>query len=655
MGFNFGAAFSGFADSFVTGFEKGDAASEKRRLRKEKTRGADSDAAARNKLAGEKASGATSGDDLEIPDDTPAPAGQPTVPTAAPAAIKGQYALGGPVAGTTDSVEQSNNEYYTQEAQRTQGDTPSAMPQPAAIDTGEDGGADEGGNPITSTLNWLKNLGRDKSGAIPNATQAQPNPYREVLDPSGKSYPDLTQFIGGVRQVTGAKAGVPLTTADHLRFLQLRTQEFIQRGGSMDEAMKFNAGYLDTARLQSQRTFALASAAWDQGDGKAVQFFVKQGWGLVPDGTTLKTAFKNGKLYTQQFDDKTGKPMGAMETLDKNSFLRRATDITGTTLSFGNHLLDMDEQRKQKYRAARTGSGKAPATTSVSTATGNSLEKLFKADPLLKTIPFAVASATEIMQTMPKNSVTDRTMPGIMGDLLQNKITFVHGETDKRPTGFYRDGKMFKPATEETAVAVQNFYNKVSQGRASTAPAGTAGQPTAPVSAGVPNITKAPGSGTGSGGANAATAASQAPVVSSSAAGDGTASSTLSDVRETLGYYGSQLPEAGRKIGGWLKESLGMNRPDEANPPNQPETQRRPEAIPTNPPPPKKLDSRGREVRSIPDVVSEGAQRLRAYDVKNAEERDRGRALLLADVVRSGKATEAQKQAYQELRAKLGD
>jgi hypothetical protein len=611
MGFNFGAAFSGFADSFITGYEKGETSAEKRRLRKEKTRGPDSDAAARAQLgSGEKAKGEDALDLSTVEADVPQ--GQPTqaIAAAAPIPVPPPADTNGAVAsfyegGTVDTVEQSNGEYYRQEAQRAQDAAPRAA-IPVEVDGGDGGGGESDSGSIMGIVNWMKNLGMKQNGAVPPERQGQTNPYTGIIDPRGTSYPDLTQTIGGIRQVTGAPGDRPLTTADHMRFLQLREQEFLRRGGAPDEAMKFSVAYLDNLRLQSMRTFALASAAWDQGDGKAVQFFVRQGWGLIPDGTTLKTAFKDGKLYAQQFDDKTNKPMGKMEAMDKNAFLRRAGDISGTTLAFGNHLADMDEQRKQQFKTGRSGSarasGKEPATNSVSTATGNSIDKLVKADPVLKGVPNATAFAGEIMATMPKGSVTDRGMPLLLNGLLKNEVSFVYGEADKekgRKTGFYKDGALIHSATEATAPVVQRFRESLSK------PASSPEAKPGPAASGTP-----------------------APGVSGA----------------------TKYPSSATSADGPRAENL---TPDAKVVQQQPPVASQTEAIPTGVRPKPQVDSRGRPVYSLPDAAKDATAGARAYLSESERRTDVARSQMLEQLVKSGKANDGQKQAFEELRAKL--
>jgi hypothetical protein len=230
-------------------------------------------------------------------------------------------------------------------------------------------------------------------------------------------------------------------------------------------------------------------------------------------------------------------------------------------------------------------------------------------------------------------------VPKVLKGLRDNTLGF-DPEGPKGP-GIYTvvDGKAGDLVHKSTP-EFGSVMPKPKPGSAGAAPTGQSG---AAAPAGVPGITKAPGSGTSSE-PQASAPNPQPPVVASSASSDGEPASALDRFRQM-----------GRDLGNTIKNTIGAEPPNTAPTASaQPPVADR-EAIATNPQPPKKLDSRGREVRSIPDVVSEGVQRLRAYDVKNAEERDRGRALLLADVVRSGKATAAQKQAYQELRAKLGD
>lgn len=272
------------------------------------------------------------------------------------------YAQGGYV----DPVEDDNGAYYRREAARVAAQPRAAIPEapvstplsPTASDgtptpaprPAEMGGSapaaaapEGGGNMIQKTISWLKDQRAPDQGAVPTpqdgAAPGAQHPIVGMVDPTGKSYPDLTQTIGGIRQVTGAPADKPLTTTDHLNFLQKRFDLAVSKGYDLNEAMKFNVQYLDNLRLQAGRSFALASAAWDAGDGAAVQKFVQNGYGLVPDGREVKTSFKGGVLTVQPTDDK-GKPLGDPVTMTKDQFLQRSRDVTGNLISYGRAIAD---------------------------------------------------------------------------------------------------------------------------------------------------------------------------------------------------------------------------------------------------------------------------------------------------------------------------
>jgi hypothetical protein len=259
----------------------------------------------------------------------------------------GMYAQGGYV----DPVEQDNGSYAREEAQRAQqreavptapvNQQPANPPTPPARPLPNDQTlpTDKGGNIIQQTVEAVKNMpGTAAAGAIPDPNtpaQGPVHPIQEMVDLTGKSYPDLTTTIGGIRAVTGAPADRPLTTADHIDFLQRRVEYAAAHGYNMNEALKFNVQYLDNLRFQAGRTFALAGAAWDAGDGKAVQKFVQQGYGFLPDGLSAQTSFSDGALHVQAIDEKTGKPVGSPMTLNKEQFLQKAQSITGDPVSWG--------------------------------------------------------------------------------------------------------------------------------------------------------------------------------------------------------------------------------------------------------------------------------------------------------------------------------
>lgn len=270
----------------------------------------------------------------------------PTAPNDPDGTGAGYYAQGGYV----DPVEQSNGDYYKQEAQRTApreavptapvSETPPTPPARPGGNT-DTIPTDDKGNIIQQTVEAVKNMPPlQEAGAVPTGepTQGPVHPIQTMVDPSGRSYPDLTQTIGGIRAVTGAPADRPLTTADHIDFLQRRVQYAAAHGYDMNEVLKFNVQYLDNLRFQASRTFALASAAWDAGDGQAVQKFVQQGYGMVPDGMGAKTSFNNGVLTVQPYDEKTGKAAGDPVKLTKDQFMQKAQSITGDPISWGRAI-----------------------------------------------------------------------------------------------------------------------------------------------------------------------------------------------------------------------------------------------------------------------------------------------------------------------------
>lgn len=310
--------------------------------------------------------------------------------------LGGMYATGGYV----DPVEQDNGSYAREEAQRAQqreavptapvnDNVPTPPARPAAPD--QDIPTDKGGNIITQTVEAVKAMpGTAAAGAIHDPSQPAQgpvHPIQEMVDLSGKSYPDLTSTIGGIRQVTGAPANRPLTTADHVDFLQRRVEYARAHGYDMNEVLRFNVQYLDNLRFQAGRTFALAGAAWDAGDGAAVQKFVQQGYGFLPDGLSAQTSFKDGALHVQAIDEKTGKPVGSPMSMNKQQFLQKAQSITGDPVSWGAAIENVP-YTAGTTSAARGGRGRGRYRTSDAGTGGDPAAAPAKADKPLPTSVF---------------------------------------------------------------------------------------------------------------------------------------------------------------------------------------------------------------------------------------------------------------------------
>lgn len=317
---SFGAMFSGFVSGLESGYEFGTGV---RKKRDERSKSDDELTRETNRRLAQE--------DEERRAAAAMTEGSAPVPPRRPEG----FAEGGLVdAPAEDGV--SAAQYFTSERQQAvaQGRTPPA-------------------DPIKGALDWFSSIGRDRAVSDdPKAAEEAAAAVKEVI-PAPGTHLDTTTMVGGISQVVGRTNNRPFTFADHVRFLDTYNKVARERNVDPNQAMKFNVQYLDNLRHVAQRTFALGAAAWDSGDTNAVQAFVKQGMGLVPDGMGVKTKFVGDKLHVQQFNEGTGKDVGKPIILDKQGYMRMAGTLTGSSLAFGQYLRQTEDERAVALAGAK--------------------------------------------------------------------------------------------------------------------------------------------------------------------------------------------------------------------------------------------------------------------------------------------------------------
>ena len=209
-------------------------------------------------------------------------------------------------------------------------------------------------DPIKGALDWFSNIGKDRAVTDnpQEAKDAAVAAVKEVI-PAAGTHLDTTTMVGGISKVVGRQNARPFTFADHLRFLDTYNNVARERNVDPNQMMKFNVQYIDNLRHVAQRTFALGAAAWDSGDTNAVQSFVRQGMGLVPDGLGVRTKFEGDKLHVQQFNEGTGKDVGKPIILDRQGYMRMAGALTGSSLAFGQYLRQTEDERAVALAGAK--------------------------------------------------------------------------------------------------------------------------------------------------------------------------------------------------------------------------------------------------------------------------------------------------------------